>query len=125
MALTIRTINPTDLSIKLSLDGNLDNDTVAGFDREIERLLKTPFQTVVLDLEDLQFVSSVGIGVLMKLRARLSRQKTELITINLPPQIQKVLEIMRLVPVMNVFENVEDLDNYLMKVQEKIIDENE
>ncbi len=124
MALTIRAVKPTDLSVKLSLDGNLDTETVAGFEQEIQRLLADPLQTVVLDLEELHFVSSVGLGALMKLRATLSRNKTELITINLPPQIEKVLEVMRLVPVMNVFENVEELDDYLKKVQEKVIDEN-
>jgi hypothetical protein len=31
---------------------------------------------------------------------------------------------MRLLPVLNVFENVQELDHYLTKMQEKVIKEN-
>ncbi|MHC4552854.1 MAG: STAS domain-containing protein [Planctomycetota bacterium] len=123
MALSIRTTKPTDFSLKISFVGNLDNETVDGFEQEMQRLLANPYQTVILDCQELEFVSSSGIGAIMKLRSTLSRSHTELVTINLPPHIKKVLEIMKLVPVMNVFENVEELDRYLKKVQEKIIKE--
>ena len=124
MTLAIRTTKPTDLSIKINLDGNLNNETVESFEEEIKRLLTNPLQTLILDLQDLQFISSSGIGALMKLKATLHSKKTELVTINLPPQIEKVFKIMRLLPVMNVFESVQELDNYLTKMQEKVIKEN-
>ena len=124
MALAIRTTNPTELCIKINLDGNLNNETVESFEQEIKRLLVNPLQTFVLDLQDLQFISSSGIGALVKLKATLYGKKTELITINLPPQIEKVFEIMRLLPVLNVFEDVQELDHYLTKMQEKVIKEN-
>jgi anti-anti-sigma factor len=124
MALAIRTTNPTELCIKINLDGNLNNETVESFEQEIKRLLVNPLQTLVLDLQDLQFVSSSGIGALVKLKATLYSKKTELVTVNLPPQIQKVFEIMRLLPVLNVFEDVQELDHYLTKMQEKVIKEN-
>ena len=124
MALAIRTTKPTDLSIKINLDGNLNNKTVESFEQEIKQLLVNPLQTLILDLQDLQFISSSGIGALMKLKATLYRKKTELVTINLPPQIEKVFEILRLLPVMNVFENIQEMDHYLTKMQEKVIKEN-
>ena len=124
MALAIRTTNPTELCIQINLDGNLNNETVESFEQEIKRLLVNPLQTLVLDLQDLQFISSSGIGALVKLKATLHGKKTELVTINLPPQIEKVFEIMRLLPVLNVFENVQELDHYLTKMQEKVIKEN-
>jgi anti-sigma B factor antagonist len=124
MALAIRTTHPTELCMKINLDGNLNNETVESFEQEIKRLLVDPLQTLVVDLQDLQFISSSGIGALVKLKATLYGKKTELVTINLPPQIEKVFEIMRLLPVLNVFENVQELDHYLTKMQEKVIKEN-
>jgi anti-sigma B factor antagonist len=124
MALAIRTTHPTEFCMKINLDGNLNNETVESFEQEIKRLLVNPLQTLVVDLQDLKFISSSGIGALVKLKATLCGKKTELITINLPPQIEKVFEIMRLLPVLNVFENVQELDHYLTKMQEKVIKEN-
>ena len=124
MALAIRTTKPTDLSIKINLDGNLNDETMESFEEEVKRLLTNPLQTLILDLQDLQFISSSGIGALVKLKATLYSKKTELVTINLPPQIEKVFKIMRLLPVMNVFESVQELDHYLNKMQKKVIKEN-
>jgi anti-anti-sigma factor len=123
LALAIRTTHPTEFCLKINLDGNLNNETVESFEQEIKRLLVNPLQTFVVDLQDLKFISSSGIGALVKLKATLYGKKTELITINLPPQIEKVFEIMRLLPVLNVFENVQELDHYLTKMQEKVIKE--
>jgi hypothetical protein len=40
-----------------------------------------------------------------------------LVIINLQPQGEKVFEILRLIPVLEVFASKEELDEYLLKVQ--------
>ena len=43
--------------------------------------------------------------------------------INVQPQVKKVFEIMQLGPVLNVFESVQELDEYLEKIQDRIVEE--
>ncbi len=42
---------------------------------------------------------------------------------NLQPQVAKVLEIMRLVPVLGVFQGREELDEYLGRIQRRMTGE--
>jgi len=76
-------------------------------------------------MEGVEFISSAGVGTVAKTKTALNRQGADLAMINLRPQIKKVFEIIRILPSFNVFESVQELDDYLEKIQKKVADESE
>ena len=92
-------------------------------DEEICSILTETTKTLVLDLAGVDFITSAGIGIIAKAKASLKQKGGDLAMINLQPQIIKVFEIMRLLPVLNVFASKEELDEYLGRVQRRITGE--
>ena len=103
--------------------GSLDSATCHLLDDEIEKLFKLNADTIVLDLEDLKFMSSMGVGLINKTKSRLKEQGGDFAMVNLQPQIKKVFDIMSLLPTMNVFNDDEELDEYLDKIQHRITED--
>ncbi len=107
----------------ISLTGSIDNSTCPSLDEQIEQLFKLNASTIVLDLEDLKFMSSVGVGLINKTKNRLKEQGGNFAMVNLQPQIKKVFDIMSLLPTMNVFSDDQELDDYLDKIQHRITED--
>jgi len=103
--------------------GSLDSETYRLLDVEIGGVLAEPIHTLVLDLAGVDFITSSGVGAITKAKTILNQRGADLAMINLQPQVKKVFEIMDLLPVLNVFENTEELDEYLGKVQRRITGE--
>jgi anti-sigma B factor antagonist len=107
----------------VSISGSIDSGTAEALKAELQQFIKTPPQSLVLDLAQVDFISSAGIGLLVTTKASLLKQRCEVCMINLQPQILKAFEIMRLLPSLNVFESIRELDNYLAKMQRRVIEE--
>ena len=123
MTLKIRqTVNKTH-AVTLTLEGKINNETADRLDQEIQRLLRSGIRSIVLDMAGVDFVSSAGIGILLKAKASLARSDGDVFMLNLQPQIRKAFDIMKLMPAMNVFASVQELDDYLEKVQRRIAEE--
>ncbi len=108
--------------ITLSPVGVINTETYEILDKEIKKALKEPIKTLVLDMEGVSFISSVGIGIITKAKVTAARNNAELAMVHLQPQVKKVFEIIHLRPTLNVFESIEELDEYLEKIQRRITD---
>ncbi|MHC4132641.1 MAG: STAS domain-containing protein [Planctomycetota bacterium] len=106
--------------IFLSPVGQIDTDSSPVLEEKISSCLTESIKTLVIDLQEVDFITSAGVGVMTKAKALLDRNNGSFAMINLQPQIKKVFEIMRLVPTLNVFANIKELDEYLVKVQRKM-----
>ena len=78
---------------------------------------------LVLDMHKVDYINSTGISVILKTRAALERREGELIMVNLQPQVQHVFEIIDLLPTLSVFRSTAELDDYITKIQTRIIEE--
>lgn len=112
----------TGRTVTLLLEGEVDTNSSLALDREISGVAGGPVDAIVLDMEKINFISSSGIGVIVKGQNTLKANGAELTMINLQPQVKRVFEIMQLTPVLNVCESREELDEYLLKIQNRIID---
>jgi anti-sigma B factor antagonist len=121
MALQIGTQSISPGIVGLKLTGQLDGDTYKNLDQEISKLLEGTVKTIVLDMQGVDRISSAGIGSLVKAKATAKRKGGDLAMNNLQPQIKRVLEIMALVPTLNVFRDQAELDEYLTRVQQRIL----
>jgi anti-anti-sigma factor len=120
MGLTVKVKQTKPGIVTLLPVGKIDTNTSPILDSQIRGLLTEPLTTLVLDMEGVDFITSAGIGVITKAKASMVRKNGDLAMINLQPQIKKVFEIMRLVPTLNVFTGIDELDEYLGRIQRKI-----
>lgn len=104
----------------LTLQGPLDSETHKILDQEASRVLNEPIRVLVLDMEGVNFMTSAGIGTIMKIKTSLVKKRADLAMINLQPQVKKVFEIIRVLPSLGVFQDREELDEYLGRIQRKM-----
>jgi hypothetical protein len=58
--------------------------------------------------------------LLIETQRTLSANKGTVLLVNLQPQILKVLEIIKALPGITVFRNVQEMDDYLAAIQRKV-----
>jgi len=123
MRLTIKIQQTQPGVITMIPQGPLDSQTHDLLDSEISRTLKEPVKVLVLDMQGVDFITSAGVGTIMKAKTSLAKKGADLATINLQPQVQKIFEIIRVLPSIGVFQDRDELDEYLGKVQRRMTGE--
>jgi anti-anti-sigma factor len=104
--------------------GSLDTSTAGVLEAHLDRLLDDEaVTTIVLDLKDLTFITSAGLRVIVATRKRLAARNGSVAIGNPQPQVAKVFEIVKSLPGVSVFQNVAELDEYLMNIQRKVYEE--
>ena len=120
MALKITPTQKNTHTVSFMLSGQLDSETTPALDQQIQRALLNSADIIVLDMAALKMITSAGVGVVMKTQTSLAKRGGELMMLNMQPQIKKVFEIVRLLPTLQVFDNTQEMDNYLIKIQQRI-----
>jgi anti-sigma B factor antagonist len=120
MSLDIRIENNTQKGVtRIHLGKSLDSDTAPALDKAIEDETPAPSKALILDMKDLDYISSAGIRSVMKALKVMKASGGRLILANRQPQIVKVFEIMLSLPDFKVFSNDQELDRYLDRMQAK------
>ena len=92
------------LTLFLRLDGELDMHTASmvrqAIDIEIE---KRGIRTVILNLENVRFVDSSGLGVILGRYKKLLPMGGKLKITNVPPHIYKIMELSGLPKIINFY----------------------
>jgi anti-anti-sigma factor len=103
--------------------GSLDSNTYEILDKRIDLILEGSPKVIVLDMENLDYISSMGVRVVIKAKKNMMKNSGDLILMNLQPQIHKVFEIINALPSQQVFSSTQELDHYLDRIQRKIKEE--
>src|SRR5204863_7966868 len=93
--------------------------TAPELERELAPHLARPISDLVFDLAGLKFISSAGLRVFASSRKTVKSQGGQTSFVHMQPQIQEVFEIMKSLPGVAVFQNLEELDKYLAARQHK------
>jgi anti-sigma B factor antagonist len=111
----------------LHLQGRLDALTFGEFDEAAANVLQhmEDGSTVVLDLSSLEYISSAGLRSIAKIRKSMRARNGHTLLLNPQPQVSKVFEIVKAVPINEVFRNVHELDEYLDRIQRKMLGDGE
>ena len=123
MALQILVENTNPSTLAIALDGQLDSLTADDLDKSVQTSLTQNTKTLIFDLQNLSFVSSAGLRVFAKARKTLKSREGDVFFTNLTPQVKKVFDIVKAVPISEVFANVEELDKYLAVMQSNVNEE--
>lgn len=74
------------------LSGFLDAHTVTDFERKLDAILEEGRSQVVLDIGELNYISSAGIGAMMGLAHRLRKLEGRLVLLNPSDKVFKILD---------------------------------
>ena len=106
---------------RVALAGRLDTHTYADLDQRLAPLLDSPSRSLVLDLAGLEYISSAGVRSIFKARKALAERGGKVLVVNPQPQIQKVFDVVKAVPLNEIFNTVAEADAYLDAMQKKVL----
>ena len=107
---------------RISLAGSLDTDTAPQLEASINESIDSSVTTLILDMKDLEFLSSAGLGIIFMTMKELNSRQGKIVLINLQPQIQRVFDIIKALDGMSIFKDREEMDVYLAAMQQKVLD---
>ena len=123
MDLKIRIHEPKGNSRQVTLAGRLDTHTCDELDRQLAPVLGSSVQALVFDLAELEYISSAGIRSIFKARKAIEGRGGKVLVSNLQPQIQKVFDIVKAVPLNSIFSSTAEADSYLDLMQKRVLEE--
>lgn len=124
MALNVSVTPGEFQSYRIKVAGSLDTETVPEFNKAIDGVLADQSARCLrIEMEDLKFISSLGLGSLARARKAIESRGGLLVTIGAQPQILKVFEIVKMLPHEVVFANRQEADDYLAMIQKRAMDE--
>jgi anti-anti-sigma factor len=121
MSLEIHIAPADHFSQRVTLAGRLDTHTYLDLDRQLAPVLASPIHSLVLDLAGLEYISSAGVRSIFKARKALAARGGKVLVVNPQPQIQKVFDVVKAVPLNEIFSSVAEADAYLDAMQRKVL----
>lgn len=125
MSLRIEILPPGKGSQRVAVEGRLDTHTYEDLDEALAPLLTRQLHSLVLDLSGLDYISSAGIRSIFKARKTLAPHGGKVLLVNPRPQIQKVLDMVKAVPLNEIFSSTAEADAYLDLMQRRVLEAGE
>lgn len=118
------TVTPGDVgAYRVKLVGVLDTGTAPQLDQALIPVLADPeARAIRLELQDMTYISSMGLGMIAKARKGIEAKGGVLAVIGAQPSVAKVFEIARMLPKEVVFSSREEADAYFAAIQKKVLD---
>ena len=102
----------------IAISGPLDATTYALFEEKLQPVLVRSTHMIILDMKDVNYISSLGIGSIFKALKTMKGNGGQIALANVQPQIRKVFETVKVMP-HAIFKNIEEVDVYLDEIQRK------
>jgi anti-sigma B factor antagonist len=88
----------------ISLSGKIDLNRTTGIENDISRLIRDCGDVnVVLNLEEVEYISSSGLRIFITLKRLLNERNRDLRFCNLSNNVYRLFEIVELIDVFNVY----------------------
>ena len=91
----------------LSADGGLNVDTAEEFHQQLEKLVDAGVKKIIVDCTRLDYISSYGIGVLVRLHQHLAKHGGDVKVAAVQSKVLQVLTLMRMGAVFSIYPDVD------------------
>ena len=91
----------------LSADGGLNADTAGQFVQQLESLVDAGVKKIIVDCTRLDYISSYGIGILVRLHQKLSKHGGDVKVAAVQSKVLGVLTMMRMGEVFSIYPDVD------------------
>lgn len=97
---------PTEI-IQVRISGFLDAHTVVSFEKTMEDLIERQYTRVIMDLSNLNYISSAGIGALMVLLQQLRRRQGDMVILQPSAKVHKILDLLGFTKIFHITQDHE------------------
>ncbi|MBM3250360.1 MAG: STAS domain-containing protein [Candidatus Omnitrophica bacterium] len=109
----------------VSCIGPVDTSTYETLEKEVKPVLDMFPKVIVLNMEGVNYISSMGISAIIKIKKSLDETKGSLIVTNLQPQVKKVFDVIKALPTGGIFTSIAEVDAYLDRIQREELEKGE
>jgi len=117
--LSVKIIEKASGIFSVTITGPLDTETSPQFDYHLEKILIPSTRAIALDMQGVDYISSMGIGAIFRMRKIAQENDFKITMVNLQPQIRKILDTVQAMPQEAIFSSIEELEEYLTVLQKK------
>lgn len=101
--------------------GSINTATAPILELEVDRVIGKSPRIVIFDMEAVDYISSMGVRVVIKTKKNLAKSSGRFVMVNLPPQIKRVFDIISALPKEEIFESIQEMDDYLTTMQRQVL----
>ena len=116
MTFAVNVIKKKDYVYVVELKGSLDTEAAPQLEEEMNELIDDKTKAVIIDMKGVEYISSAGIGVIMKVKKSLKQKNAKFVMIDLQPQIEKVFAAMKILPIINILDDMSEADKYIDQI---------
>src|ERR1700690_516512 len=91
----------------LAVKGFIDTTTAPEFEKKFLSVLGDKKFKLVVDLKDVNYISSAGWGIFISEIKRIRNQKGDLVLVGMNPEVSEVFELLEFNTILKSFPNVE------------------
>lgn len=95
-------VNNTEIQI-VDLGGFLDAHTVPQLENTLNSLFKIGQYKIILNMLELQYISSAGLGLLVGVIDEIKNNKGNIFVVNLAPNVYRVFDILGFTKIFQIF----------------------
>jgi anti-sigma B factor antagonist len=92
----------------LSVKGFIDTTTAPEFEKTFQAVLGEKKYKLVVDLKDVNYISSAGWGIFISEIKRIRNQKGDLILVSMSPEVAEVFELLEFNTILKSFSNPDE-----------------
>lgn len=116
MSLDIKIVKKQNYVYSVGLKGSIDTETYSKLEDELKELIDDRTKAVVLDMSKVTYISSIGIRAVIESKKAIEAKNATFAMINLQPQIKKVFDVMKILPMFDIFDDMPEADKYIDQV---------
>lgn len=116
MSLNIKVIKKKDYVYVAELAGSLDTESYLDLESQLKEILDEKTKAVIIDMAGVSYISSAGIGIIMWARKTLQSSNASFALTNLQPQIKKVFDAMKIMSIVDIFDDMPEADKYIDQI---------
>ncbi len=120
--LTTNVLEKSPGCFEIVLEGRLDTETCGKLQATAGKLLENRPLGIRLNMAKIDYISSMGLRVVLRIAKELRVTQRMFQLTNLKPQIRKVFDIAATLPADVIFASVEEADAYFDEVQRRVVE---
>ena len=122
MALDIKVTKKKNYVYLMELAGSLDTEAHKKLEDEVKEIIDDKTKALILDMAGVTHISSAGISVVLWAQKTLKQKQAAFAITSLKPQIEKVFEAMKILPMIDVFNDMPEADKYIDRIRKEEIE---
>ncbi|OGW75014.1 MAG: hypothetical protein A2Z72_04420 [Omnitrophica bacterium RBG_13_46_9] len=124
MPLEIKVVKKKNYVYSVELKGSIDTETSYQLEDELREIIDEKTRAVILNMGVVNYISSAGIRAVIWAKKTLEQRNATFAMIDLQPQIKKVFDVMRILPMIDIFDDMPEADKYIDQIIKEEIEKN-